>query len=499
MAATLCPPLRSRVSLRPVAACWLLAALAGCGGEQAPTVEEYWHALYMGGQRAGYQHTRIETKHENGQQLMHVRQVIRQELLRFGQPFENKLEFDAFEQPDGQLVRFDLRGSMGEKTLAVSGHVADGDLIYHGTSERKPWETDVGGFFAVEQSLERQPMEPGEKRSIRRAEVDPVEFRLVVADCRLAAADYESVPLRDGSAELLRIDVKVSIAGQEGSPQVLWTDRQGRVIKAQHPAARLEMVKCSKTEATRKIDGPRFDVGVALAVPVEKMPAGLKTAGRARYRVRLREGDPSSVFTSGPSQRVRRLDERTAEIVVQALRPDTPGVVDESRPGQGDLLPGRLLQSDHEKVVALAQAAADEKDRWKLAKALEWHLKKSMKQTTFTKALVTAADVAEALEGDCTEYAMLLAAMARARGIPSRVALGLVESGKTFGFHMWTEVYIADRWLGLDATRAQGGISAAYLKLTDTNLAGQDDALQSLMRLAAVIGQFEKIEVLEAE
>ena len=38
----------------------------------------------------------------------------------------------------------------------------------------------------------------------------------------------------------------------------------------------------------------------------------------------------------------------------------------------------------------------------------------------------TAAEVARSREGDCTEHAVLLAALARARGIPARVAMGLV-------------------------------------------------------------------------
>ena len=38
---------------------------------------------------------------------------------------------------------------------------------------------------------------------------------------------------------------------------------------------------------------------------------------------------------------------------------------------------------------------------------------------------------------------VLLAALARARGIPSRAAVGLVYVGalKGFGYHMWTEVW----------------------------------------------------------
>ena len=39
-------------------------------------------------------------------------------------------------------------------------------------------------------------------------------------------------------------------------------------------------------------------------------------------------------------------------------------------------------------------------------------------------------------------------------GIPSRVAIGLVyvQQQTGFGFHMWVEVYINQRWVAIDPT-----------------------------------------------
>ena len=47
---------------------------------------------------------------------------------------------------------------------------------------------------------------------------------------------------------------------------------------------------------------------------------------------------------------------------------------------------------------------------------------------------------------------MLAAAMCRAVGIPSRVVIGLVYVKKQsgFGFHMWNEVYVNQRWVAID-------------------------------------------------
>jgi transglutaminase-like putative cysteine protease len=59
--------------------------------------------------------------------------------------------------------------------------------------------------------------------------------------------------------------------------------------------------------------------------------------------------------------------------------------------------------------------------------------------------------------GDCTEYADLSAALARALGIPARVIGGyVVESDAVLrgrDYHNWTEVWLGDRWLILDAQK----------------------------------------------
>ena len=72
-------------------------------------------------------------------------------------------------------------------------------------------------------------------------------------------------------------------------------------------------------------------------------------------------------------------------------------------------------------------------------------------------------------------HAMLMAAMCRAAGIPSRTALGLVyvEDSKTrtpqLGFHMWAEVYVQNAWVGMDATLGEGLVGPGHLKIADHN------------------------------
>jgi transglutaminase-like putative cysteine protease len=66
-----------------------------------------------------------------------------------------------------------------------------------------------------------------------------------------------------------------------------------------------------------------------------------------------------------------------------------------------------------------------------------------------------ASVVARRGEGDCTEHAVLLAALARASGYPARVVTGLAlvqmdDGPQAFG-HAWAELYVSGRWTLADA------------------------------------------------
>jgi transglutaminase/protease-like cytokinesis protein 3 len=105
--------------------------------------------------------------------------------------------------------------------------------------------------------------------------------------------------------------------------------------------------------------------------------------------------------------------------------------------------------------------------------------------------------VARTLSGDCTEHAVLTAAMCRSEGIPARVATGLVyaESLGGFGFHMWNEVYVNRRWVAIDSAFDETDVDAVHLKLTDSSLDGVAQ-FETFLPVSRVMGKL-KIEVVE--
>jgi transglutaminase/protease-like cytokinesis protein 3 len=124
-----------------------------------------------------------------------------------------------------------------------------------------------------------------------------------------------------------------------------------------------------------------------------------------------------------------------------------------------------------------------------------------MRDKNFSTGLATASEVAREMQGDCTEHAVLLAAMLRAKEIPSRVVVGLVYSDRhsAFAGHMWTEAFLDGQWVPLDATMGRGGIGAAHVKVTDSSL--DEDAptpVAAFIPMMHLLGQMS-IEVVSAE
>ena len=87
---------------------------------------------------------------------------------------------------------------------------------------------------------------------------------------------------------------------------------------------------------------------------------------------------------------------------------------------------------------------------------------------SYSRSFDLASRVAATGEGDCTEHAVLLAALARAHGYSSRVVLGnlildLDDGLFAFG-HAWTEIHTGDGWQIFDATRPDNGLSRQQIR-----------------------------------
>lgn len=104
----------------------------------------------------------------------------------------------------------------------------------------------------------------------------------------------------------------------------------------------------------------------------------------------------------------------------------------------------------------------------------------------------------EAKEGDCTEHSVLLSALLRSQGIPTRLVDGVVVDGGRAGYHEWVEVHIEGTgFVPVDPTFGESPASPARLKLAEGS-----SSPEGLLALGIAAGRMlrpgVKIEVVEA-
>jgi hypothetical protein len=442
---------------------------------------------------------------EDGRRLLKHAGDVQMRMRRFGEETTVRVQLESVEARDGELVRFESRLTTGPGTMVCRGHPDGQRLLLSILSEGKtqsaelPWQSQWRGFFGIEQSLEGNPMQPGQRRQLRVL----IPIYNVVAEVELNADEHETVSTLSGTKRLLKIQNLTKMPDGNAVESIYWTDEKGLVQKTLLIDLGQESYRTSREIALDPTGYRAFDVGEDFVVRVARGLDSPQLTRRVVYRVRLPDRDPSDVFASGDSQTVTSLGPRGAEIVVRAVTANEPA------PGSAtvgpvssaeDLDASNLIQSDDDRVVAMARGVApDETDPWRLAQALERKVHETIEAKDFSQAFATAAEVARSQQGDCTEHAVLLAALCRARKIPARVAIGLVYYPKERGFayHMWNEVCIGEHWIPLDATVGLGKVGADHVKLNHSSLHGAS-AYSAFLPVFHVLGKLE-IEITEVE
>lgn len=157
----------------------------------------------------------------------------------------------------------------------------------------------------------------------------------------------------------------------------------------------------------------------------------------------------------------------------------------------------RFIQSENSQIISLArQAIAGTKDAAEAAERIEAFVADYIEQRNLSVGYASAVEVAASKQGDCSEHAVLTAALCRAVGIPAEVVMGLVYVDEflgrkdLFAGHAWVQAYIGDKWIGLDATRTARGYDARHIALAAGN-----GNLEDFFNLVTTVGNFRIAEV----
>jgi len=466
-------------------------------------VSDEWQVIYIGNACVGYARSREERATIDQRPVIKTHTETALSIARFGQKVNLKITLATTETEQGDLLEFasTMENPPGLPTIN-RGEVLGGML--HLTSSvggkqtrtRSAWNAELKSPGYQDRLLRENPLKPGDKRSFKT--YDP-QFNKEVT-ISIEAIGHEEASLLKGQARrLLKVAITQSIAPQ--LVQHVFLDDQQKALKSTTNmlGTVLTTYAVHKDEALRALSGEEVDLAMATLVKTTRIERSHQT-NRVVYRISIAGEDPAKFIAAGPAQRLTRVDDNTIDLTVTAMQPPPTG--EGASPAAAEFLePNEYLQSNDALVIKHATAAAGaETDAWQAARQMERWVHTNLRNKNFSTLLASAAEVAKDLSGDCTEHACLLAAMCRARKIPSRVAVGLlyVPRDSSFGGHMWTEVYINGAWVPLDATMGHGQVAADHIKFSDSSFANRDGSsgLVSFLPIVNVLGKM-RIEVRE--
>lgn len=446
--------------------------------------------LTINGEPVGYQ---TDASYDDGGRLV-VDDVSRMEMSRFGQTFSMLTTLSETDAADGRLDRFELTVENNGQTMQRIAGVREGDtlrvtqVVGGQTKSREiALPADVLGPATVSTRMdEAEPLAKGESKTFRTFSPETLE----VVEITFTGLGPQTTQTRGGGA----VEAAAAVAMKRSDlplESTTYFDGDGEAIRNDLGMLNLVAWPSTREEAVASLGTGDVDFGLATVVAVPPMP-GLETAKSATLIV----DGLKATLPSGITQKIEPIAD-SAAVQATVRRVDVrlfPGV------GAADdaaTAPSRLIDYDAAAVQALLDDAPTLGDSaGQTAFELERYVRRVVARASFGYGFGSASDTAKAKSGDCSECAVLLAALLRARDIPARVAYGLVYTDGMSAFvpHMWTEARLktpkgTDVWVPLDATRARAGIAPTHLCFGQSTLESDAPlALKELVELSNSLG-----------
>jgi hypothetical protein len=124
------------------------------------------------------------------------------------------------------------------------------------------------------------------------------------------------------------------------------------------------------------------------------------------------------------------------------------------------------IQSDHLEIIQLVKILTSENDKLLDATQKIYNYTVSITKNS-TNELTDALTTLHQQEASCNGKSRLFVALCRAKGIPARVAGGIIlQQGKKRTSHLWSEIWVQGNWIPFDTLNEHfASLPANYLEL----------------------------------
>lgn len=437
---------------------WPLLAVLAAAPASAAT-ETTWMKVLIDGRKIGHV---VQTRTVDGGQVT-TTERMEATIDRAGISIAMTTEERSIETRDGKPIAFASESGLSGVTTLTEGTL-EGDVVkvrttsFGRTDERSvPWPAGAvlsEGARLIEQ---RHGLAPGTRYELLMFEPS----NLIAIPVKTEVVGIERVTTGLRTEDLIRVDQRLELPGAPIEAKA-WLDGEHGLRKSVMPllGMSLEMIACDEACAT----APNQPADL-LERTMVKAPRALPREERAGHAVAtvVLKGTNEASLPSVGEQRATKRDARTWQVDI-----DPDAVRDTRAPRAADRAASRWLESDHDELVKLArEAAGDAGEDFARMRAVEQFVRGYITNKSLRIGYASALETVRSREGDCTEHALLVAALGRALGIPTRVVNGLAYAdafgGRAHVFvpHAWAQAWVGDRWESFDA--ALPGYDSAHL------------------------------------
>ncbi len=415
---------------------------------------ESWLKLERNGKGYGYDHIVVEDL-EHGRVKYTIFQTIKTDIAGFN-PQDIIQEGYYIVDEDMKPVAFDLSIKFQTKKTNIRGEIREGLLLLSSQtnegeikSQEIPFE-DV--FFEI--VLGNLIYRRKDERNFILKIFNPVE-------AKINEYDVEALP-----------DAKEGIIAKarERITMIFHIDRNGLVKQIKFVELNSRSYATTAKNA-RNIDYLNTADGLTLTVQADPCFPNVWDINKAQISIKWK-GIPFEEFnfTDNRQSAIEKVkNEEEYEAVLEINKPlsipkniDFPFKGKEFKPFLDDT--EYIKPNDPSIKKKLSEIRDDEKDVHALVQKILLWVYENIKIEYIAETL-SGPDVLQQKRGKCVEYSTLFASLARAAGIPTRVAFGEALNGNNWVGHMWCEVWLGD-WISVDAAAGIFVESPTHIKFT---------------------------------
>jgi hypothetical protein len=415
--------------------------------------KDTWMNVIQKGRKIGFSHsTFIKVKdsyrlEETLNLRINTMGMVQDLTMRTTGRFHSDLTLAAFDmQISSGRFQFSARGAVSDRILTIFTKAA-GD-----TREISlPLEEPLYLFAGMIEAVSASNLKPGMTKHFYL--FDPVTMGK--APVEIKAQGMETIQLQETS-HLAR---KVSFSFK-GATQYAWIGENGEILK-ESGLLGISLERTSRAEALfgQPVESSQDLTAVAsIASNIEiENPETLD-----KITIKLDGLDSDNLFLNGGRQTYK---ETLLTIRRESLSGLVSGSPERDRIGSEFLKPAPFIQSDHPEIKTLAEKIT-EASLSPLSKAIK--LVSWMQTHIDKRPVLSLPDALSTLKnrmGDCNEHAVLLAALARSVGIPTRIEAGLAYLNGRFYYHAWNLLYLGE-WITADAALGQMPADVTHIRLS---------------------------------